>query len=176
MSAFMCYDGKPPKQTDDLRKKLQKKIVDWSHFWPKWRDEYLIRMCWEISVSLWAIESFHVYTLHMHGVQSSETRNPFLHIVAEKGWIYQYTGRLHLKVEVWVSSKHMFNIWGLNHTHTKKSIISQITEIQSWQSAVWDEGNSQNRASSSKRWVNAAPRVSKSTPSHSPEPGGSDVC
>lgn len=59
--------------------------VECRSFWPERREESLIRMCWEIVVSLRAIGPFHVYIMHMHGLeQSSETRYPIPHSVPLK--------------------------------------------------------------------------------------------
>ncbi len=81
-SVFMWQDGKTQKQNGGYRANWEKDCqeVECSRFWPEWREESLIRMCWEIIVSLRAVGPFHVYIMHMHGLeQSSETRYPIPH-------------------------------------------------------------------------------------------------
>lgn len=99
--------------------KIANKILDCSHFiWPKWREESLIRMRWEIIVSLWAIGPFHVYVMHMHGLeQSSETRYQNPHSVTEFNFFFLLSNtfvdlrHLHWKVIAKASDRHVCNIW-----------------------------------------------------------------
>lgn len=79
---YQCFHGTMRKKQQS-RKKVFKKIRNnnfrkgnAADFLPIW-SRVLIRMCWEIIVSLRAIGTFHVYIMHMHGLeQSSETRYP----------------------------------------------------------------------------------------------------
>lgn len=86
-------------------------------FCPEWKEESLIRMCWEIIVSLRAIGPFHVYIMHMHGLeQSSETRYPIPHSAAQKvslcnTFFGPETQSWKVKTEGW--NKHVVDIWAL---------------------------------------------------------------
>lgn len=83
-------------------------------FWLDWKEESLIRMCWEIIVSLRAIWLFHVYIMHMHGLQqSSETRYPISHRVLHLSRFRERYISERWKVRVGIWNKHVVSIWAL---------------------------------------------------------------
>lgn len=78
-------------------------------------------MCWEIIVSLRAIWLFHVYIMHMHGLQqSSETRypisHPVLHLSRFRERYISERGFLCWKVKVGIWNKHVVSIWALRRS------------------------------------------------------------